>query len=342
MIDRVILRRLGFTIVELLVVIAVIGILSALLLPAIQNAREIARRLTCQNNLKQFGIALHRHEEAKKCFPSGAESRAYAKAPSTPYCFYRWSALVRLMPYLEETTAYSTLDLTQPLYGADLKVTPANRSGVAQIVPLFLCPSDRQKAVASGFGPTNYVTCTGSGGMATGGGSPFETDGIFFINSEMSTAQITDGLSHTAAMSESILGDGPAPLFDALQVDPRTTYAFVNAVPLTENACKQARMWNFTDLRGFSWANGEYRCTLYNHYWTPNSANVDCVSSVVVGNISVLYSCYGWRSARSRHPGGVNVLMADGSGSFYTDDIDRATWKALATRDGKELDVTLP
>jgi prepilin-type N-terminal cleavage/methylation domain-containing protein/prepilin-type processing-associated H-X9-DG protein len=338
--------RLGFTIVELLVVIAVIGILTALLLPAIQNARETARRLTCQNNLKQFGIALHRHEDAKKCFPSGAESHAYAKAPSTPYTFFRWSALVRLMPYLEETTAYSAMDLKQPLYGADLKVTPANRSGVAQIVPLFLCPSDRQKTVAAGFGPTNYATCTGKGeggGTPFGGtaGKPLGANGIFFINSEMTTSDITDGLSHTAAMSESILGEGPAPLYDASRVDPRTTYAFATAVPLTDAACQQAKMWNFTDLRGFSWANGEYRCTLYNHKWGPNSPNVDCVSSQVTGNISVLYACYGWRSARSRHPGGVNVLMADGSGWFCTNDIDIDTWHYLSTRAGNEM-VSIP
>ena len=330
--------RFGFTIVELLVVIAVIGVLVALLLPAIQSSREAARRMSCQNNLRQFGIALHNYAEARKCFPSGAESHAYAKDPSTPYNFFRWSAIVRLMPYLEETTAYSSLDLTQPLYGSNLKITPANQSGVAQLVPLFLCPSDLQKPVASGFGPTNYATCTGSG---AGGGTPFNADGIFFVNSEVIPSQVTDGLSHTAAMSESLLGAGPAPLFDASRVDPRTTYAFVNAVPLTDAACKQARIWNFTDLRGFCWADGEYRCTLYNHHWGPNSPSIDCVSSQVTGNISVLYSCYGWRSARSRHPGGVNVLMADGSGWFATDDIDINTWWALSTRDTGEL-VSIP
>ena len=196
------------------------------------------------------------------------------------------------------------------------------------------------KSVASGFGATNYATCTGSG---MGGGTPFNTDGVFFINSEISTAKITDGLSHTAAMSESILGDGPAPLSDASQVDPRITYAFVYAVPLTDTACKQARMWNFTYLRGYSWANGEYRCTLYNHHWGPNSTQVDCGTAVTSGkDPSVQYACYGWRSARSRHPGGVNVLMADGSTSFYTDDIDLATWQALSIREGRQLTSTPP
>jgi prepilin-type N-terminal cleavage/methylation domain-containing protein/prepilin-type processing-associated H-X9-DG protein len=331
--------RRGFTIVELLVVIAVIGILVALLLPAIQSSREAARRLSCQNNLKQFGIALHNYAQARKCFPAGAESKACVKDPSTPHNFYRWSALVRLMPYLEETTAYSMLDLTQPLYGSNLKVTPANQPGLAQLVSLFLCPSDLQKPVAAGFGPTNYVTCTGSG---IGGGTPFKTDGIFFVNSEVSPSQVTDGLSHTAAMSESLLGDGPAPLFDAARVDPRTTYAFIYAVPLTDAACKQARTWNFTDLRGFSWANGEYRCTLYNHKWGPNSPNLDCVSSQITGDISTRYACYGWRTARSRHRGGVNMLMADGSAWFCTDDVDEFTWTALSTREKNEIGLTVP
>jgi prepilin-type N-terminal cleavage/methylation domain-containing protein/prepilin-type processing-associated H-X9-DG protein len=332
-IERVPRRRFGFTLVELLVVIAIVGILVALLLPAIQAARESARRMACRNNLKQLGVALQNFECANKCFPAGAESHPYAAAPSTPYCFYRWSALAHLMPYLEQSSALHALDLSQPLYGSNLQVTPANQAGVAQVIGMFLCPSDRQRPVAEGFGPTNYAACTGSG---AGGGTPFDCDGIFYINSVTPAAKISDGLSHTVAMSESLLGDGPAPLFDAAGVDRRTTYAFANAVPLTESACQGAQMWNVSDLRGFSWANGEYRCALYNHYWTPNSECVDCMSAVVIGSLSVRYSAYGWRAARSRHPGGVNAMMADGSVQFFTDEIDQATWQALSTRAGKE------
>ncbi|MCC6123898.1 MAG: DUF1559 domain-containing protein [Pirellulales bacterium] len=314
-------------------VIAVVGVLAAMMLPAIQAARESARRMTCRNNLKQLGTALHHFESAKQLFPAGSESHPYPAAPSTPHCFYRWSALAHLMPYMEQSAALRQLDLSQPLYGANLQVTPANRQGVAQSIGLFLCPSDRQKPVAAGFGPTNYAACTGSG---AGGGTPFDCDGIFYINSETKAAKITDGLSHTVAMSESLLGDGPAPLFDASAVDRRTTYAFANAVPLTESACRGASMWNVSDLRGFSWANGEYRCALFNNYWTPNSECVDCLSAVVIGSLSVRYSAYGWRAARSRHPGGVNALLADGSLQFMTDDVDRAAWQALSTRAGKE------
>jgi prepilin-type N-terminal cleavage/methylation domain-containing protein/prepilin-type processing-associated H-X9-DG protein len=326
-------RRRGFTLVELLVVIAIIGMLVAILLPAIQAARESARRMACQNNLKQLGVALHNYEGAKKCFPAGAESHPCPDAPTTPHCFYRWSALARLMPYLEQASALHMLDLSQPLYGANLQVTPVNRPGVAQEIGLFLCPSDRQQPVAAGFGPTNYAACTGSG---VDGGSPFDCDGIFYINSETPLAKISDGLSHTIAMSESLLGDGPAPLLDSAGVDRRTTYAFVNSIPLTESACDGAHMWNVSDLRGFSWANGEYRCALYNQYWTPNTECVDCMSAVIIGDLSVRYSAYGWRAARSRHPGGVNAMMADGSLQFFTDGVDRALWQALSTRAGKE------
>ena len=331
--------RRGFSLVEILVVIAVIGTLLAMLLPAIQMAREASRRMACQNNLKQLGIALHNYANVNQCFPPGSESRMYAAAPSTPYSFYRWSALAHLLPYLEQASAYKALNLKIPLYGANLQVTPANRPAVTQIISLFLCPSDQQKAVSAGFGPTNYATCTGSG---MEGGTPFATDGIFYVNSATRFQEITDGLSNTMALSESTLGYGSAPLYNSSAVKYRTDYAFINAVPLTETACQNPKIWNFTDLRGFSWANGEYRCTLYNHYWTPNSEHIDCISALVVGDVSVRYSAYGWRSARSKHPGGVNVLMADGSGEFCNEYIEPSPWQAMSTRAGSEPAAILP
>jgi prepilin-type N-terminal cleavage/methylation domain-containing protein/prepilin-type processing-associated H-X9-DG protein len=326
-------RSSGFSLVELLVVITIIGFLLALLLPAVQTARESVRRVACQNNLKQLGIALQQHESARGHFPTGSESHQDPAAPSSPYGFYRWSALAHLLPYLENTSAYETLDLTLPLYGGNLQVTPANKRGVGITIGLFLCPSDVQTPVSAGFGPTNYASCAGSG---SGGGTPFKTDGIFYVNSATAAADIHDGLSNTMAMSESLLGAGSTPLFDPAGADARTVYAFVNAVPLTEAACQSPTIWNFTNRRGFSWANGEYRCTLYNHYRGPDAPEIDCISALVVGDVSIRYAAYGWRAARSNHPGGVNGLLADGSVGFYNDTIDLPIWQALATRSGNE------
>lgn len=340
--DRAQVRRrwtspTGLTLIELVVVVALIGILVAMLLPAIQDARASARRISCQNNLRQIGVAMHHYEGAMGHLPAGAESREYPSAPSHPYTFYRWSALAHLTPYLEEESLHQSIDFSEPLYGPDLQVTAVNRASVAQTIPLFLCPSDRGEPVAAGFGPTNYATCTGSG---TDGGSPFETDGLFFVNSRIRLSDVKDGTSKTIAASESLLGDGPQRLFNRQLVDPRTVYAFANAAPLTQKACGQARMWNFTNRRGFSWANGEYRCTLYNHYFGPNSDQVDCISALIVGDVSQRNVSFGWRGARSNHTGGVNVLMAGGSVHFVEDVVDLEIWRRIGTRRGDEGEVT--
>ena len=227
------------------------------------------RRISCQSNLRQLGIALHNYESAQGHLPCGAQAQEYPPAPSHPHTFYRWSALAHLLPYVEKSPTHAAIHFDQPLYGPDLHVTEDNRAAVAHVVPLFLCPSDRQQPVSIGYGPTNYATCTGSG---SGGGTPFESDGLFYVNSRTRVSAIKDGTSKTVAASESLLGDGPERLLDRRQIDPRTVYAFANAVPLTEQACSQARIWNFTNRRGFSWANGDYRCTLYNHYLAPTQA----------------------------------------------------------------------
>ncbi|MDX1962523.1 MAG: DUF1559 domain-containing protein [Pirellulales bacterium] len=325
--------KAGFTLVELLVVIAIIGVLVALLLPAIMSAREAARRNTCLNNLHQLNIALENYRGANKAFPVGAESREYPQANFTPHSFYRWSALAQLTPYLEQSAAYKALRLDVPLYGSNLQVTPENLEGVKLLLPEFLCPSDRGVAVSAAFGPTNYAVNFGTG---KDGGTPFQTDGLFFVNSRVRAAQVTDGLGKTATFSESLLGDSVESLIDPALARPQSDYAFVFTAPLTESACDSSVRWNVTNLRGFSWASGEYRCAAYNHYYPPNSDRFDCIANRIAGDISQRFSVYGWRGARSHHPGGVHLGLADGSARFVTEEVHVPVWRAAATRAGGE------
>src|SRR4051812_1153457 len=336
----------AFTLVELLVVIAIIGVLVALLLPAVQSAREAARRSQCLNNLKQLGVALQNFASAEKHFPPGSVAKTYADQPNHPQTFYRWSSLAHLLPYIENQSVRDSLDLSLPLYmpGAGYPVAEKNKIGVAQVVREFLCPSDIAQPVKSQWGPTNYVACAGSG---AGGGTPFETDGVFYVNSATTFAKIVDGSSHTAAMSESLLGEDTQ--LDAGGFGGATperaykfTLGFSVLADLTDVRCNATQSYNSTqgngnDPRGFAWCSGEYRCALYNHYYTPNASSFDCITSVTVDPTlppQKLYSAYGWRAARSKHPGGVNTLLADGSVRFVDNGISLAAWKALSTYNG--------
>jgi len=329
-------RRRGLTLIEVLVVISLIGALLGILLPSLQAARETVRRTNCSNNLRQLGVALTTHESARGVFPVGAESREWPARPNFPHQFFRWSVLAHLAPFYEESGLLDDLDLTVPLYtgfGPE-SVAPRNRPTVARLVPLFLCPSDLGRAVSETFGPTNYAGCTGSGGD---GGTPFETDGIFFINSRVRAKDVSDGLSGTVTFSESILGQGPRATTSPAGIAADTGYGFIFKTPLSEAACGRPFYYNFTDLRGFSWANGEYRTTLYNHSRPPNSTELDCLAAVMdTTDMAKMYAGYGWRSSRSRHPGGAHVAMADSAVRFMADAIDPAVWKAISTRSGGE------
>jgi prepilin-type processing-associated H-X9-DG protein len=255
-------------------------------------------------------------------------AKEFSPQPFAAWTFYRWSALAQLTPYLENTAAYNSLDLTVPLYGTSFAVRPENVEAVKIVVAEFLCPSDIQRPVSEDFGPTNYAVCAGTG---AGGGTPRDTDGMFFINSETTTARITDGLSKTALASESLLGQPQTSTHD-----PQTEYKFAFTAPISDALCGATAQWNVSDPRGFAWVNGEYRCGLYNHRELPNSTVPDCMGVQIAGGVKLIYTPYGWRTARSNHPGGVNLLLADGSLRFVGDDVDSHVWHDLSTIAGGE------
>jgi hypothetical protein len=159
---------------------------------------------------------------------------------------------------------------------------------------------------------------------------------MFAINSNTQLEAVTDGASQTVFLSEATLGGAVAISTPRAQVDERLAYVFATAAPLTQTACDATSLYNFTDPPGFSWANGEYRSALYNHFRTPNSSELDCMSTKLLALINERYAAFGWRAARSLHPDGVNAARVDGSVQFYGDAIDRAVWRALATRNGEE------
>ena len=325
--------RRAFSLVELLAVVAIIGVLTGLLLPAVQNAREAARRADCLSRLRQIALAMQNYESARGALPPGSVAQEYPAEPATPHTFYRWSALAHALPFMEHAAALEAIDLQTPLYARDFSIPEANREAVRAVVPEFLCPSDRQERVSPAFGPTNYALCAGSGAE---GGTPFNSDGLFYINSATPLRQIADGTSQTALAAECTLGESVPPLTPRAEADPRLVYGFARAAPLTEASCDETATWNLSDPPGFAWANGEFRSALYNHHRPPNASQFDCVSAKLIAPLAERYAAYGWRTARSYHPGGVNVAMADGSAAFFDEGVDRPLWQALSTRSGGE------
>jgi prepilin-type N-terminal cleavage/methylation domain-containing protein/prepilin-type processing-associated H-X9-DG protein len=334
--------RRAFTLIELLVVIAIIAVLMGLLLPAVQKVRAAAQRLQCQNNLKQLGIALQSYHTNRGSFPTAFPARSLAV--NIPPYFDSWSVLAQINPYLEQEVIYNRMNLNVSVFDGSLTVTTDNQFAVQQVIRTFLCPSDVVTSLGGGYGvpvlgPTNYAACIGSG--TTNGGAPFGTpwnaDGAFRARDPVRIADIKDGTSVTAAMSESTLGDGPESATGSIPASPQRVYAYVPPTSgLSESSCMNAASWNFQRRRGYMWATGEIRSASYNHYLKPNDPSYDCVSLSLVPGPSIL-TAIGFRAARSVHVGGVNVLFCDGSVQFINDNIAIGTWRAMATRAGGEV-----
>ena len=383
----------AFTLVELLVVIAIIGMLIALLLPAVQAAREAARRMSCSNKLKQVALAVHNYESSREELPSAMLAKRpnsfprrndngtgfsgggmFAYSPS----FWSWSALAQLSPFLEQTAIFDALDLDEPISGMNISnqsnffhdtardtgytghVDHANVFPI--IVPLFLCPSDFQKPVTTariGFGvgmsatmraetfqpgPTNYAFCVGTGhndGTAATLGKMWNTDGAFMAQRNLTFGDIYDGLSNTAMLSESLLGEGGEGENITDRPDNHRRY-YVTPVgnAATMGDCSNPTRYNNRNHRGFTWADGEMRCASYNHYYTPNYREPDCIMYQNMSGGDQMMTSMGFRAARSNHSGGVQVARLDGSCIFVSDSISPTIWRAFATRAGQESEQT--
>ncbi len=313
-------NRLAFTLVELLVVIAIIGILIALLLPAVQAAREAARRSQCTNNLKQIALGVHNYHDTYKAFPIGGYG----------CCWGTW--LLGVLPFVEQQ---ALADLYQgegydgrpatpepPRYGVAVNL-PVTRTQVAT----YTCPSDSNTASMSlmsgvtfhnyvaNYGNTNMLMITPLGTDTAGnpnryGGAPFSwtwfQHGVTLDAKGIKLADVWDGTSNTLLFSETVQGKSG-------------------------------------DLRGFAWwRSGSH----FETYTTPNTAAPDVLnaaSSCVMTDpanppctaSTTLFHEY--VAARSRHPGGVNAALCDGSVRFVANTINLDTWRWLGTIRGKEV-----
>jgi len=332
--------------VELLVVIAIIGILVGLLLPAVQAAREAARRMQCTNNIRQLGLAAHNHESALKFLPPAYRGQQIGGAPGY---FDLWGTLALLTPYLEQTSVYNSIDLSKTMYQLTSPFGIQAPLACQTRVPTFICPSDKGESVCSNaYGivgeltPTNYAFCLGTGtttGRTGWRGSPWDADGVFFAQSKVRMTDIKDGTSNTIGASERILGEGGEATTVATRADIKPQTMFVHPGAETNDAnCGSTLRTNFSQRRMYTWVAGEPRCTSYNHYYAPNDKiNPDCVANFTGTDPVARSSGHGLSTARSRHTGGVNAWYCDGSVRFVSDSVSMTIWRALATRTGGEV-----
>jgi prepilin-type N-terminal cleavage/methylation domain-containing protein len=325
----------GFTLIELLVVIAIIAVLIGLLLPAVQAAREAARRMQCANNLKQIGLALHGYVESRGVLPIG-------QGPEPNGRYYGWSSLTMMLPYLEQSPLFASLNFD--IAGGSAPDTPQNQTGQLARLSVFLCPSDVDR-LTSPTGHNNYVGNTGSGPDTNGAfptgvicGSKMYLNTPYFDSTTVRLQDVTDGLSQTAAFSERVKGlglnnDGQLPdnlnppgsvvRIGNVPDDSDMVYGLCTAVNPHAAGTKLSSDFSF----GSFWHIGTMYGTRYNHVMPPNT-----------------WSCTGKNSdndgahtAASRHPGIVNLLLTDGSVKAVKSTVNRTVWRALGTRAGGEV-----
>jgi len=316
-------RTRGFTLIELLAVVAIIAVLVGLLLPAVQAAREAARRARCVNNLKQIGLGLASYESALGVYPFGVGGAAPRGFVS------RWSAQSQALLFMEQSSLFNAINFSLLPYSHDPTFGAYNRTALSTRLSVFLCPSDDDRiAEQYGMAHNNYRAAAGTNPYNLAVDSPDRTgrnDGLFFFQSAVRPAALVDGLSQTAMFSERCLGSSavPDPLSDYYRVGP----SIADCAAARPGATP--RYLNGVEWSGERWADGNVFYTRYHHIFIPNKTS--CLLGGGADNDGQVLV-----TVSSRHPGGVNLMMADGSVRFARNSVDGAVWRAIGTISGGE------
>jgi len=322
-------RERGFTLVELLVVIAIIGVLVALLLPAVQSAREAARRAQCQNNIKQTGIALHNYHDAQKILPPSATFDVKRGSPDNATKHYpNW--IIMILPYMEQQALYSQFKMNVPISD------PLNRVPRGTVIPSLVCPSDQGHETKFAYGAEgdnwargNYGANGGLGAYSTtmwnaaaGPQAPYWLDtltgGVMGANVARPLGKITDGTSQTVLVGELRVG--------LAEIDRRGTWALGGPA--------SSSLW----MHGSDDARSPNDCSYSSDNVTAGPLIIDAVGDdkLRAECMTVCPNCNSsWQGeSRSAHPGGVYVCMADVSVRFILNTIDsESPWLIVKEED---------